>query len=145
MALFRIGEVARRARLKPSAIRYYEDEGLIPAPMRRSGRRVFGEDIFDHLALIAACQAGGFSLIEIRQLKDQLQGSVSPGPQLRALASKKHEELDRATARLREMKSVLGLLEHCSCPTLAHCGGAARRMGALDTAKLPCSSPPFGR
>jgi len=107
--------------------------------------RMFGEDIFDHFALIAACQGAGFSLIEIRTLKNQLQESVSPGPHLRALASNKHQELDRATARLRDMKSVLGLLKHCSCPTLADCGGAARRMGALKEVELGCSSPPFGR
>ncbi|MGH1346648.1 MAG: MerR family transcriptional regulator [Nannocystales bacterium] len=145
MTLYRIGDVARRARLKPSAIRYYEDEGLIPAPLRRSGRRMFGEEIFDHLAWIAACQAAGFSLTEIRGLKDQLEGASAPGPQLRAVVSQKHEELDRAAARLRQMKSMLSKLEHCSCPTMADCGRAARKLGASEGSEFRCGSRRFGR
>ena len=57
-----IGEVARRAGVAASALRYYEREGLIPKADRRGGKRVYGEDILDRLALIAVAKGGGFTV-----------------------------------------------------------------------------------
>ena len=48
----RIGEVARRAGIATSAIRYYEREGLIPRADRQGNARVYGPDILERLALI---------------------------------------------------------------------------------------------
>lgn len=47
-----IGEVAGRAGLRASAIRYYEEQGLLPRPRRRSGKRVYDVSVLDRLALI---------------------------------------------------------------------------------------------
>src|SRR5438094_10676206 len=63
-----IGEVARRAGLRPSAVRYYEERGLV-TPARRNGRRrVYGVEAVERLALIAFAKKIGFSLDEIRSL-----------------------------------------------------------------------------
>ena len=56
----RIGEVARRAGIATSAIRYYEREGLILKADRRGNTRVYGVDIFDRLALIELAKSAGF-------------------------------------------------------------------------------------
>ena len=61
-----IGAVARRAGLRPSALRYYEDEGLLPAPARVNGRRRYDTDVFDRLAVIRLAQAAGLTVAEIR-------------------------------------------------------------------------------
>ena len=48
----RIGEVAEQSGLATSAIRYYEDQGLLPKPHRRGGQRMYGPQVIDQLALI---------------------------------------------------------------------------------------------
>jgi len=63
-----IGEVARQAGIRASAIRYYEQAGLLPAPRRRGGQRRYEPDVVDRLALIAFAQQAGFTISEIRTL-----------------------------------------------------------------------------
>lgn len=43
----KIGEVARRAGLRTSAIRYHEESGLLPLPERTAGRRAYDESVLD--------------------------------------------------------------------------------------------------
>src|SRR5690349_11986056 len=63
-----IGEVARRSGLRTSAIRYYEEAGLLPDPPRANGRRQYDAGVLPRLALIAAAQGMGFTIAEIRTL-----------------------------------------------------------------------------
>ncbi len=123
-----IGEVAKRSGLRPSAIRFYEEEGLLPPISRRSGRRVYEEEIFEHLTIIALAQSAGFSIAEIRRLKQGLGRRAAPGGRWRALASRKVVELEEKIAAMRRMKGVLKLVMRCACPTMADCAEAARRI-----------------
>ena len=63
-----IGEVARRAGVAPSAIRYYESIGLLPEPERESGQRRYEESVIGKLAFVGVAQSAGFSLEEIKEL-----------------------------------------------------------------------------
>jgi MerR family redox-sensitive transcriptional activator SoxR len=63
-----IGEVARRAGIQPSALRYYERIGLMPAPKRVSGRRRYGEDTVQMLKVVQLAQSAGFTVAEIQTL-----------------------------------------------------------------------------
>jgi MerR family redox-sensitive transcriptional activator SoxR len=63
-----IGEVAERARMSTSRIRFYEARGLLPVPERLAGKRRYDEDVFRRLAVIDAAQRVGFTLEEIRDL-----------------------------------------------------------------------------
>ncbi len=63
-----IGEVAERAGMSASRIRYYEARGLLPEAERAAGKRRYGEEVFRRLAIIDAAQRVGFSLEEIRDL-----------------------------------------------------------------------------
>ena len=65
-----IGEVAARARMTPSRIRYYEARGLLPEPERAAGRRRYDDDVLRRLEMIDAAQRVGFALDEIRELLD---------------------------------------------------------------------------
>ena len=60
-----IGEVAQRACVPASTLRYYEQKGLIASTGRRGLRRLFGAGVVERLALIALGRAAGFSLDEI--------------------------------------------------------------------------------
>ena len=63
-----IGEVARQCRLPASALRFYEEKGLIKSIGRRGLRRVYAAQVTERLALIALGRAAGFSLDEIAQM-----------------------------------------------------------------------------
>ena len=60
-----IGEVARRARVAPSAVRYYERLGLVAADERASGQRRFREETLRRLVFIGMLQDAGLSLEDI--------------------------------------------------------------------------------
>ena len=63
-----IGEVAERVGLRTSALRYYEDEGLLEPAARVGGQRRYEEDAVDRLVVIQFCRRLGFTLAEIRDL-----------------------------------------------------------------------------
>jgi len=130
-----IGEVAKRAGLRPSALRYYERMGLLPAPQRESGRRRYGDDILLRLQVIAFARASGFSLQEIGRLFAGRPYSAT----LRGLASRKLVELERSIERLHAMRSLLRASLRCDCLTLEQCG---RRLRASDRVSSPSPSRP---
>jgi len=118
----RIGELSRAAGVNPSAIRYYEQEGLIPKADRRSGRRVFDERSLDQLIVVRMAQETGFSLAEVRQLVTEFGQS-----RWRGLAERKLVELEALSGRLRVMSALLTKLLECECPSIEICGRALRR------------------
>ena len=113
-----IGEVARRAGLRTSAVRYYERLGLLPSPPRESGRRRYDDGVFARLRVIAFARDCGFSLREIRQLFAGRPYSAA----LRSLARRTRGEMGQAIARLEAMRSLLGTALRCDCLTLEQCG-----------------------
>jgi DNA-binding transcriptional MerR regulator len=70
-----IGEVARRAGVAPSSIRYYERIGLLPEPDRLGGQRRYDADVLGKLGFIGVAQSAGFKLREIRELIDGIDRS----------------------------------------------------------------------
>jgi DNA-binding transcriptional MerR regulator len=121
-----IGEVARRAGIAASAVRYYELQGLVPRADRRGGKRVYADDILDRLALIRLAKAAGFRVAEIRTLLRGLGRRTPPGPRWRSLAERKAEELEARAAELERMKRVLAVVAGCECPTLEECSRVLR-------------------
>jgi len=118
-----IGEVARRTGLAPSALRYYERLGLLPAPPRDAGRRRYDEAILLRLRVIAFARDCGFSLREIAQLFAGRPYSAT----LRALATRKLADVAQAIERHRAMQGLLRSALQCECLTLEQC---ARRLDA---------------
>jgi DNA-binding transcriptional MerR regulator len=123
-----IGEVARRAGLRPSALRYYERLGLLPEPGRASGRRRYDDAVLLRLRVIGFGRECGFSLGEIRLLFAGRPYSAT----LRALASRKLVDLDQAIERLHAMQGLLRSALRCDCLTLEQCG---RRIASATRAR----------
>jgi MerR family redox-sensitive transcriptional activator SoxR len=121
-----IGEVAQRAGIAGSAIRYYERAGLIPRADRRGGKRVYDEDVLDRLALIGVAKAAGFRISEIQMLLRGFGRRTPPGPRWRALAERKLEELEARAAEVERMKRVLDVVTRCRCPSFEECSRALR-------------------
>jgi DNA-binding transcriptional MerR regulator len=129
MAVLSIGEVARRAGLAASALRYYERERLIPAAPLIGGRRVYDASILERLALIELCKRAGFRIGEIKRLLAGVGRRTPPGERWRMLGENKLAELDVRIAEAERMKQVLRSVMRCACPTLDDCARAIARSG----------------
>ena len=117
-----IGEVARRAGVRTSAVRYYEERGLIE-PARRSagGRRVYGREAVERLTLIAFAKSMGFSLDEIRALLFGFPDDMPAGARWSDLAQTKLAELDAMAQRIETMREALQRISRCGCGDLDQC------------------------
>jgi len=116
-----IGEVARKAGVATSSIRYYESIGLLPAPARLHGQRRYGTDVLGRLAFIGVAQSAGFKLTEIKDLVDGVDGTDGMASQMRALSSRKLEEVTALLERTRAMKGWLEVAQGCGCQTPGEC------------------------
>lgn len=112
-----IGELARRTGIAASAIRYYEQEGLLPRAARSGGRRMFGEDAVAQLTVVQLAKEAGFTVAETRQLVTRFATA-----RWRELAERKLEEIEQTAARLRTMSMLLRALLECNCFDLEACG-----------------------
>ena len=119
--LLRIGEIAERAGLATSAVRYYESAGLLRHPDRVNGRRRYDETVLEELAVIRLAQLAGFTVAEIRTLMHGFARPTPPSERWRKLANAKLAEVDRKLADLEHMRIVLRSLLRCECPTLEDC------------------------
>jgi MerR family transcriptional regulator, redox-sensitive transcriptional activator SoxR len=120
-ATLSIGEVAGRAGVNVSAIRFYEREGLIPEPERVGGQRRFGEDTVRRLGFIAVAKRAGFSLEEIRALLSSTDRGAPASEQLQALAIGKLPDLEALIERAETMRDWLTAAGQCRCETLESC------------------------
>lgn len=110
-----IGEVADRAGVATSAIRYYERIGLVSEPPRVRGRRRYGEGVLRRLKMIGVAKTAGFSLEEVRIL---LHGPSAPGPlsnRWRRLAEEKLAEMDRKLEEIETARQILLQGMRCGC------------------------------
>jgi MerR family transcriptional regulator, redox-sensitive transcriptional activator SoxR len=126
-----IGQVAKRAGLRPSAIRYYEASGLLPEPVRVSGWRRYGNSVFTALAAIELAQQAGFSLEEIRTLLRGFSRRTAPSARWAMLARKKLPEIDALIARAHAMKDLLMRGIECRCVGIDACPIVAERVQSM--------------
>jgi DNA-binding transcriptional MerR regulator len=109
-----IADVARRSGVPASALRFYEEKGLIASIGRRGLKRLFDPSILERLTLIALGRAAGFSLREIAAM---FAPDGRPSIDRRKLAAKA-ETLDRT---IREMTALRDGLRHAAvCPARSH-------------------------
>jgi MerR family redox-sensitive transcriptional activator SoxR len=116
----RIGEVADRAGVRKSLLRYYEDIGLIEPRERISGQRRYDESVLRRLAVIDVAQRAGLSLDEVRELLDHGNDPVSG--RLRELAARRLPEIDALIDRAQRVRSWLNDAAGCGCQSIDECG-----------------------
>jgi MerR family redox-sensitive transcriptional activator SoxR len=121
MAGLSIGEVARAAGVAPSAIRYYEDMGLLPQPARINGRRRYDDSTVQRLKVIHHAQEAGFTLSEIRELFFGFVAGTHPNVRWETLALRKLDELEAQMARIEVMRGLLTEGLRCGCLTMEQC------------------------
>jgi MerR family transcriptional regulator, redox-sensitive transcriptional activator SoxR len=118
-----IGEVARRAGLRTSAIRYYEKLGLLPKPSRVGGRRRYDDRVLERLAMVRFAKHVGFSIAEAKLLLDGVEGRP-PTERWKKLAREKAAQVDEFIAQAGVVRKMLQeTLDH-KCPKLVERGRA---------------------
>jgi MerR family transcriptional regulator, redox-sensitive transcriptional activator SoxR len=117
----KIGQLAARAGVNASAIRYYEKMGLLAAPHRIGGQRRYPGDALDRVLLIRFAGEMGFSLGEIKLFLHGLRDNAPVGPRWKKLAHRKIREVEENIQRSVLLKSLLENLLHCRCASLQIC------------------------
>jgi MerR family transcriptional regulator, redox-sensitive transcriptional activator SoxR len=117
-----ISEVARRAGVRASTLRYYEQIGILPAPQRVSGQRRYDTTVLHRLAVIQRARDTGFTLKEIRQLFSGFRADTPASERWRRLSEQKLVELDAMMERVKTMHDLLRRMRNCPCETLDQCG-----------------------
>ena len=132
-----IGALAALAGRRPSAIRYYEQIGLLPPAARISGRRVYGPDTVRTLAVIETGQRAGLSLDEIRTLLSAAPNDQAAVERLREVAIRKLPQVKELIERTEIVRDWLEAAVRCECPSLDECPLFD------DPARLPPKVPGF--
>ena len=121
-----ITEVARRSGFPASALRFYEDRGLIASIGRRGLRRLFHPGVLDQLALIALGRQAGFSLDEIARMF-----GPDGRPRIdRQMLTRKAEEIDRTIRKLSIVRDGLRKAAACQAPSHSDCPTFRRHLSA---------------
>jgi MerR family redox-sensitive transcriptional activator SoxR len=134
----KIGELAQRAGLNASAIRYYEKLGLLAPPHRSGGQRRYSPDALDRVLLIRFAGEMGFSLPEIKLFLSGLRDNAPVGPRWKKLATKKLSEVEAGIARSLRLKTLLQGLLRCRCASLKQCVTA---LGLSENLRFVANGP----
>ncbi len=121
MTMLTIGDVAKRTGLRVSALRYYEEVGVLPPAARVGGQRRYDEAVLARLAVVRLAQEVGFSVSEIRSLVEGFNDVGVASARWQELASRKLSEVDALIRRAEHMKQVLEESLGCGCLTLDAC------------------------
>jgi DNA-binding transcriptional MerR regulator len=116
-----IGEVARRAGVATSQIRYYESIGLLPEPSRMHGQRRYDDAVLGRLAFIGVAQSAGFALGEIKDLVGGIDDGDGMAAHMRALSARKLDEVTALLERTRAMQGWLEVAQECGCVSPDEC------------------------
>jgi DNA-binding transcriptional MerR regulator len=100
----KIGELARRTRTNAPTIRYYEEIGLLPAPVRREGgQRTYGDGDGRRLTFIRQCREFGFPIEQVRSLVALTEDQDRSCTEARSIAQ---AHLDAVRKKLSELKGL---------------------------------------
>jgi MerR family redox-sensitive transcriptional activator SoxR len=133
--LFGIGWVSARSGVAPSALRFYEEQGLISSVRADSGRRRYSADVLRRIAFVRAAQELGLSLHEVHAALAKLPEHRTPNERdWAALARAWRPRLDERIARLERLRDRLDSCVGCGCLSLTSCkllnpGDVAARRG----------------
>ena len=133
--LLTIGEVARRSGVAASALRFYEEKGMIASERAGGGQRRFPRHVLRRLAFIVFAQRIGLSLDEIASELTKLPQNRAPtGRDWQRLSGEWTSRIDARIAELERLRRGLTQCIGCGCLSLERCqlsnpGDRASRLG----------------
>lgn len=108
MTPMRIGPLARLAGCAAETVRYYEKEGLLPAPQRSAGNyRLYGPQHLARLRFIRHCRALDLGLDDVRRLLAAMAAPEGDCGEVDALVDNQLRQVERRIAELQELASQL--------------------------------------
>ena len=117
-----IGVVAERTGVAVSALRFYEDQGLIGADRAPSGHRRFHRSTIRRVSFIRICQRLGYSLEQITEhLASLPEGRTPSDEDWEQLAARFGHDLDRRISELQLLREKLDGCIGCGCLSLQRC------------------------
>lgn len=120
--LMSIGELARRAGVAPSALRYYESLGLLSSTRTAGDRRRYERAALRRVAVVRAAQRVGLSLEEIRTAFDPVPATRAPTrAQWARMAARWRPMIDQRIADLEKVRDELDGCIGCGCLSLQRC------------------------
>lgn len=127
-----IGEVAQQSGVTASALRFYEERGLIASVGRHGLRRQYDARVLDRLALIALGRAAGFSLDEIARMFAR-----DGRPRIdRAMLTSRAQELERRIRKLSALRDGLRHAAACQAASHMECPTFRRLLRAATSATV---------
>lgn len=109
--------------MRPSAIRYYEQIGILAPAERSSGQRRYDKSVLYRLALIQRARLSGFTLEEIRQLFFGFREGTPISQRWHKLSRKKLAELNAQVEQIDAMRALLRRIQtNCRCDAIEQCG-----------------------
>ncbi|HET9871612.1 MAG TPA: redox-sensitive transcriptional activator SoxR [Propionibacteriaceae bacterium] len=142
--LLTVSDVARRSGFAPSALRYYESEGLIGATRTSGGQRRYQRSVLRRLAFIRAAGNVGLTLEEIRTELERLPSGRTPTrADWQEITSHWRVRLDEQIRALQRLRDGLDSCIGCGCLSLERCAisnpsdVAGRSSDAPGAAYLP--------
>jgi len=140
----KIGELAALTDVAPSAIRYYEKLGLLPAAERIGGQRRYSSAALDRVLLIRFAGEMDFTLAEIKLFLNGFRENTPVSIRWRKLTRRKIAELQQRLAFTRRLLNFLERLQHCRCVQLHQCVGGlslSPRLRALRISRGKAPKP----
>lgn len=116
-----IGELASYAGIETSAIRYYESEGLLPAPKRISGNRRYNPNVLKRLGLIQLLRQASFGIREIQALFNNLNDDEESPTPWQTVATAKIAELDAIIEQSQATRAWLAEALANECESAEDC------------------------
>ena len=144
MASLTISQVAEKVGLRPSAIRYYEQIGLLDPAERVSGQRRYDASVLYRLSIVQRAQQTGFTLEEVQELLTGFVKGTPASERWKRLSAKKLEELATQMSQIQFMQGLLrDMMNNCHCDTLETCGKGIfhQNVGLNDHAVANCCAP----
>ena len=117
-----ISEVASQIGLRASAIRYYEQIGILPPAHRINGQRRYDLTVLYRLIVIQRARYTGFTLPEIKQLFYGFRAGTPPSARWQKLKRQKMVELDTMLEHIQAMRELVRQHGACGCRALEECG-----------------------
>jgi MerR family transcriptional regulator, redox-sensitive transcriptional activator SoxR len=117
-----IGEVARRSGVAPSALRFYERQGLIAASRTDGNQRRYDRAVLRRIALLQAGRAAGIPLAQIRGALEGLPTSRTPSRRdWERLSNRWLDDLDARIETLHALRERLTTCIGCGCLSIDRC------------------------
>jgi MerR family transcriptional regulator, redox-sensitive transcriptional activator SoxR len=121
MAGLSIGQLALKADLNASTLRYYESVGLLPSPDRKNGQRRYDEGLLDRINFIKVAQQTGFKIQEIIVLLEGFEAGNSLSGRWEQMAKQKRSVLEERKKQINAMIKILDNGLNCKCITWSEC------------------------